>query len=91
MQQFTARRPSGEYTIINEYGERAQGETLSCVHCGRMWIVQPGSGRQRGYCLKCGGPTCGAKDCTDRCLPFERQLEIIEQRHRLYRSMERQW
>jgi len=80
------RHPSGFTTLTDDQGI-THGETLTCIHCARIWQVTPGSGKERGYCLKCGGPTCGAKAC-DRCLPFEKQIEIIEQRHALYRAME---
>lgn len=52
-------------------------DTLQCVHCGAHWIVQPGSGIQRGWCLNCRGPECGAQDCYT-CVPFERWLEQME-------------
>ena len=34
-------------------GVEDEGETLQCEHCGMHWKVEPGSGRQRGYCLNC--------------------------------------
>lgn len=52
-------------------------ETHQCVHCGKHFTVQPGSGKMRGFCLKCMGPTCGAKEC-DICRPYEKQIEEIE-------------
>ncbi len=82
------RRPSGYITITDENGREQHGETLSCVHCGRVWAVIPGSGRRRGFCLRCGGPTCGQARC-ETCIPHERQIEIVEQRHALHRTMER--
>ncbi len=84
------RRPSGEYRIIDEYGRITEGQTLTCVHCGAMWQIIPGSGRERGFCFRCMGPTCDRNEC-NRCLPYERQLEIIEQRHRLYLAMDQEF
>lgn len=82
------RRPSGEFTITDlDTGRvKAEGQTMSCVHCQRTWEVHPGSGRERGWCLRCGGPTCGSKACTERCVPWERQLEIMERREALRKA-----
>ncbi len=81
-------RPSGYLTIIHADGKVTEGETLSCVHCQRTWRVMPGSDHKRGWCFKCGAPTCGSPACSCQCLPWERRMEIIEQRHRLHRAME---
>jgi len=77
------RRPSGEWSIIDPDGHEQRGATLSCVHCGALWHVQPGSGRERGFCLSCMGPTCGTRFCAEHCLPLEKRFEIIEKRERL--------
>ena len=50
--------------------------TMACVHCGAHWIVEPGSGRVRGFCMECNGPTCGP-NCVE-CIPQELLLENIE-------------
>ena len=77
--QHTARRPKGHIIITPEFGPQIEFDTLQCVHCGRHWEVVPGSGRKRGWCLKCNGPTCGAQKC-DECYPFEKQIEDAEKR-----------
>jgi hypothetical protein len=53
------------------------GETLQCCHCMRHWMVQRGSGVRRGFCVKCGGPTCGKPGC-DQCVPAEARMELVE-------------
>lgn len=52
-------------------------DTVSCCHCGRVWLWRPGSGRRRGYCMRCHGITCGSALC-DACAPQEQQLENAE-------------
>jgi hypothetical protein len=52
-------------------------DTLTCCHCGFVWMPIKGSGIQRGFCLKCMGVTCGRKGCLD-CLPQEKRLGLIE-------------
>lgn len=53
-------------------------DTVQCVHCQRHYERVPGSGKVRGFCLRCMGPTCGTARC-DVCVPFERKLELYEQ------------
>jgi hypothetical protein len=42
--------------------------------------VQPGSGIKRGWCRRCGGPTCGAQKCETVCEPFEFWLDEVERK-----------
>ncbi len=51
--------------------------TLQCGHCGRHFVSIKGSGRRRGFCLRCDKVTCGSPQC-DICIPFEKQLETME-------------
>lgn len=75
--EHTTRKPKGAIFIYGPDG-LAEHDTLQCVHCGMHWIVQLGSGRKRGWCWKCGGPSCGKKRCETRCIPAELELEMIE-------------
>ena len=86
--QHTVRRPSG-YLFISGPDGIEEGETLSCVHCQYLWRVEPGSGRRRGFCMRCNGPTCGKRVCTEVCLPWERACELLESRRLLDLSLER--
>lgn len=52
-------------------------DTVRCCHCGAQWVWQKGSGRKRGFCLRCKGITCGCLEC-DKCVPLEQQLENVE-------------
>lgn len=49
------------------------GETLQCVHCAKHWMMVPGSGHERGFCLNCQGPVCGGPLCWE-CVPQEQWL-----------------
>lgn len=51
-------------------------DTIQCVHCGRHFIMIKGSGKERGFCLKCNGIICGRK-CIE-CIPFEKKLDTAE-------------
>lgn len=70
-------KPHGHVTIVTAEGSCIERDTLRCVHCQHTWVVQPGSGKRRGFCTQCAGPTCGAPQCCD-CVPFEKKLELYE-------------
>lgn len=53
--------------------------TVQCCHCNRHYLFRKGSGKIRGYCIRCGQVTCGRKEC-DPCIPFEKKLEAIERK-----------
>ncbi len=76
MAQHTVSRPAGWIAVTPEFGRVKEYDTLQCVHCGGHWVVVPGSGRKRGFCLKCCGPVCGPR-CLE-CRPAEAQLEAVE-------------
>lgn len=61
----------GYIRIDRPDGKPIERDTLQCVHCDKHWIVEPGSGRQRGWCVKCNGPVCGAERCMRECRPAE--------------------
>lgn len=75
--QTSVLRPHGTVIITDLNGATTQQDTLRCCHCQGIWIVVRGSGRRRGFCTKCMGPTCGSEGC-HHCVPFEKKLEMIE-------------
>lgn len=70
----SVRKPSG--TILFDSGQCA--DTVQCVHCHRHWVVIRGSGRKRGFCMNCGGVTCGSDKC-HQCIPREKRIALFEQ------------
>jgi hypothetical protein len=77
--QHTARKAAGHVVICGD-GPLVEHDTLCCVHCRRHWVVEPGSGIKRGWCRRCGGPTCGAEKCETVCEPFEFWLDEVERK-----------
>jgi hypothetical protein len=67
------RKPGGAIIIDGNH----IADTMKCTHCGHVWIPIVGSGRIRGWCTKCNGPTCGSKECHE-CYPFEKKLNDYE-------------
>ena len=71
-------RHAGEITICDPGSDKPilEAATLRCVHCGAHWQVRPGSGKIRGFCMRCNGPVCSEK-CAE-CIPTEQQLQNME-------------
>lgn len=61
-------------------GTKEVADTHQCPHCGMHFVMVKGSGTRRGFCLKCHGVTCGKPECSTKCVPMERQLEMMEGR-----------
>lgn len=72
------RRDDG-YVIIADPGSDKpilEIASVQCVHCGGHWIPQPGSGKIRGFCMRCNGPICGP--VCQECVPTDLLLENME-------------
>lgn len=76
------KRPAGTI-IINDpdLPSETQSSTMQCCHCGKHWDVQVGSGKKRGWCTKCSGPTCGHPICMKYCYPQEKQHDDRESKN----------
>lgn len=85
--EHSLRRAKGYIQVVDPEGKTVEGETLMCCHCQMHWIVCLGSGKQRGFCFRCAGPTCGKQQCEVQCIPFERAIEIMEWRDLLRRKI----
>ena len=69
-------------------GAMKEISTLMCAHCQFQIQVHIGSHTERGWCLRCNGPTCGKQRCAEYCEPFERGLERLEGRYSLAAKMD---
>jgi len=70
-------KDNGTFEFYTEEGTKSF-KSIQCLHCGSHYQVIPGSGKQRGYCLKCKGFLCGKEDCLKDCVPYEARIEIEE-------------
>jgi hypothetical protein len=68
------KKPSGAFIVDGV----EVAHTMQCCHCGAHFVSIKGSGKIRGFCLKCMKVTCGRPEC-NICIPFEKKLEAIEQ------------
>lgn len=89
LQRLVPRKASGVFLIDHPDGRQENVDTLQCAHCQAVWTPAWGSGKQRGWCYRCQGPTCGKERCEKGCAPWERELEAMEARDRLRRAVER--
>ena len=55
------------------------GSTFMCRHCNAHFLVETGSGKARGWCTHCGGPTCGKPQC-GQCKHFLKWMDEVEKR-----------
>jgi hypothetical protein len=62
---------------------REVATTKQCCHCGCHFISKKGSGKLRGYCMKCHEVTCGKLECC-KCIPFEKKLDLVEKGHKIF-------
>lgn len=83
---YSSLRPAGYFQVSGENGVQ-RGETMQCKHCSAHFPITPGSGKRRGWCMGCNGPTCGKANC-DVCVHWEQRLENTEQgRPELYKPV----
>jgi len=81
MFKASARRANGYAIWTYAEGVPKERDTLQCVHCGKHWFVEVGSGRERGWCGRCMGVTCGEKPCLV-CIPLMKAIEESEEKAR---------
>jgi len=74
----------GGYAIWTDPEKKTiEKDTFQCCHCGGHFMIEKGSGRQRGWCIMCGAATCGHPSCNN-CIPFIKKIEEQETKNRLY-------
>ncbi len=65
------------FRCVESGKEIAVFKSMKCLHCGFHWDVIPGSGRKRGWCQNCNGPTCGSPAC-DPCVHYMQKIDNME-------------
>ncbi len=67
-------------TIPHDGGPTVTQDLVNCVHCGYIWTWQAGSGRIRGFCMKCNGLLCGRRHCREQvpCRHWMFGIEALE-------------
>jgi hypothetical protein len=76
-------KPNAYFVTASGDGKKIEGECRQCVHCQYSWEYHPGSGVERGYCLRCGGFLCARAECMAQQL---RLIEILQRRYNQTRS-----
>ena len=82
------RKGSGYVLVSDPDGGGRESDCFTCVHCQRIVEVPPkATAKSVGWCLRCDKPIC--RRCADdgNCKPWDRQMDAMERRDRLYRDM----
>lgn len=65
------------YIIITDAAGTKEFDTHGCPHCGSHFVIIPGSGRLRNFCMLCHAPTCDKAKCYEHS-PFMKRVELVE-------------
>ena len=84
--RHTSPNATSYQIITGPSGPAMEEDQVACVHCRHPWVIKPGSGRKRGWCLKCHGITCGTGAC-DVCIPYEDRFDLKYTELRRLRDM----
>jgi hypothetical protein len=82
------RRPGGYMTVTEPDKATIERDTFTCGHCNGIVIVLPNQPPEDmgGQCKLCMSLTCAHCTGLGRCDPFEKKLERMEAKDRLYRA-----
>jgi hypothetical protein len=82
-------RPGGYAVTVGVDGQKTEADTFTCAHCQRVVMVKPKATASEcgGWCGRCAKPICPSCAAKPGCAPFEKQLERIESRARLLKSI----
>ena len=80
---------TGYITITDPGAPLLEMDTFTCCHGNEIVPVKPGmSIADFAWCRKCMKPVCEKEICQVRCLPWERQMEEMENRGKFRRAMD---
>lgn len=57
-------------------GVHLEFNTLTCVHCNRVVVLNPERKRERHTCLKCNAYVCDSPGCNTDCNPIQEGIEL---------------
>lgn len=82
---------AGGYAALTdrETGQVKEADTFTCHHCQRIVIVKPGCDPVElgGHCKLCDELICPRCYGLGKCTPWEKQMELMEARERLYEAI----
>lgn len=89
---FGTRKAGGYVIASGGPGPDEEHDTIACHHCQRHIVIPPGppkadEGDLYGVCWTCDKFICPACAQLGRCQPWERQIEAMEARDRMLRSI----
>lgn len=61
-------------------GIKYQAPTITCCHCGSVFVINPNRQRARNHCQKCDQYVCDSPACNAGCTPHAKTLDQEEER-----------
>ena len=85
---YRVQAQKGYLQIFHESAPKEERDSFTCFHCQRVTWVKPrcDPADMGGLCWGCNKLIC--PECTNKqvCNPWEKQMEVMEARDRLYRA-----
>ena len=88
MQSYRVQAQKGYLQIFHQDAPVEERDSFSCFHCGRVTWVKPkcDPADLGGFCRTCAKLICPECNAKGDCMPWEKQMEIMEARDRLYKA-----
>ncbi len=82
-------RPGSVVQIFDAEGRVREQHAFTCCHCSKVTMVPEGVKIEAvsDICRNCWKLHCLRSGCCDRCTPFLKKIEAMEDRDRSLRSM----
>lgn len=70
---------AGDGTHLVPGGQQLETPTITCSHCGAVYVLNPQRTRERGYCRKCDAYVCDKPGCNAECNPLNRVFDQMQE------------
>lgn len=70
---------AGDGTALVPGGTQLETATITCCHCGRVYVMNPKRTRERGHCRKCDAYVCDQPGCNAGCNPLKKHFDTLQE------------
>lgn len=60
-------------------GTAFESATITCCHCGSIYVLNPQRTRERGHCRKCDQYVCDRPACNAGCNPLKKHFDDLQE------------
>lgn len=60
-------------------GTQLETATITCCHCGSIYVLNPQRTRERGHCRKCDAYVCDRPGCNADCAPLAKRIDLLQE------------